>query len=433
MATERLSTEQIGGGFIAKFNKSRLVRASILLTFSNIVSGGLGYVYQLVMGRLLSTSEFALFSAFMALIMFASSPLSAMFMVISRRVAELKFQGRVSLLRKFYVSTQTAVLMVGTVFMLGLATLVDAVMALIRSPSHSDVLVFGGILVFSAFYIVNNAFFQGQQRFRWLAGTTILSVSLKIVLSVVFVMLGYGVGGALAGLALSLAVVWIWGLVSTMYSLPRAVETTVATKGGICFKSIFPMLVANIAFSAMTQLDMVLVNWLFPSGEASIYAAASVLGKAILYLPGGLVLALFPLVAESHSKQKSSAHLLKQAVLLTTLLCGLAAFTYWLLGEWIIDLLFGKKYPGAGELLRWYGFAILPMALVMVAEHFLLAKGRALFAWLFLLMSPIQVVAIQYWHSELRNVVAVMGICGVILVIVGYGMLWREYQLKYSG
>ena len=169
---------------------------------------------------------------------------------------------------------------------------------------------------------------------------------------------------------------------------------------------------------------------LFSPEDAGVYAAASVLGKAILYLPSGLVLALFPLVAENHAMKKSSAAMLKEVVFFTGLICGLAAITYYVLGEWIIDILFGAKYVGAGELLRWYGVAIFPMALVMVAEHFLIAKGRVLFAWLFLLMAPIQWLVISYWHTDLLNVIAVMGACGSALVIVGYGMLWKEYQRR---
>jgi O-antigen/teichoic acid export membrane protein len=69
--------------------------------------------------------------------------------------------------------------------------------------------------------------------------------------------------------------------------------------------------------------------------------------------------------------------------------------SYWLFGEWLIDRLYGRAYAGASVLLRWYGFAILPMALVMVAEYFLIAKGRVLFAWVFLGMAPLQVLAIH--------------------------------------
>ena len=117
-----------------------------------------------------------------------------------------------------------------------------------------------------------------------------------------------------------------------------------------------------------------------------------------------------------------------QSVAVTAVLCGAVALGYWLLGEWLIGFLYGPGYAGAGALLRWYGFAILPMALVMVAEYFLIAKGRVLFAWLFLAMAPMQILAIQLWHDQLWMVMAIMGMSGSALVAIGYGMLWRDYR-----
>jgi O-antigen/teichoic acid export membrane protein len=177
----------------------------------------------------------------------------------------------------------------------------------------------------------------------------------------------------------------------------------------------------------MTQLDMVLVNYYFPSEQAGLYAAASVLGKAVLYLPGGLVIALFPMVAENHTKGEASARLFIQVTVVTASLIGLAALVYWWLGPWLITLLYGQAYAGAGELLSWYGLAILPMALVMVAENFLIAKGRVLFAWLFLGIAPLQLLAIHLWHADLLNVIVILGTSGAVLMALGFGTLWREY------
>jgi O-antigen/teichoic acid export membrane protein len=185
---------------------------------------------------------------------------------------------------------------------------------------------------------------------------------------------------------------------------------------------------ANIAFSAMTQLDMVLVKHLFPADQASIYYAASILGKAILYLPGGIVLALFPLVASNDAKGQASGHMLIQAAGFSGLICFLVASIYWFFGDWIILQFYGAKYEGAGDLLRLYGFAMLPMALVMVAEYFLIAKGRVLFAWLFLAIAPLQILAIYTWHEQLWMIVAAIAAFGSVLAVMGYLFLWREFR-----
>jgi hypothetical protein len=70
------------------------------------------------------------------------------------------------------------------------------------------------------------------------------------------------------------------------------------------------------------------------------------------------------------------------------------------------------------------------MALVMVAEHFLIAQGRVLFAWLFLAVAPLQLLVIHLWHPDLRSVILVIGAGGAVMAILGYGVLLREYLLS---
>jgi len=70
---------------------------------------------------------------------------------------------------------------------------------------------------------------------------------------------------------------------------------------------------------------------------------------------------------------------------------------------------------------------MLPMALIMVAEHFLIAMGRVMFAYLFMVVAPLQLIAIYYYHDTLLNMVVIMAISGITLVLVGYGLLWRTY------
>ena len=411
-----------------RLGANRLLRMGMWLTLANVLTGLLGYAYQVLMGRMLTPGAFALFSAIMALSMFLSSPLGAMFMVVSRRVSTLRARGNLHVLRNLYWRTHGAIALAGLGLLVLLYFLAESAQIYLKSPTIAPVWIFAGFVLLNAMLLISNAFFQGMQRFRWLGGLGVLGVALKIFFSVLLIALGFGVGGALMGVFLATLAGWLLGLLANIKALPLSGARASAPVEPFPVNTVLPVLVANIAFAAMTQLDMVLVNRYFAPDLAGLYAAASVLGKAVLYLPGGLVMALYPLVAENHARDQGSAHLLMQSVVITAVLCGAVALGYWLLGEWLIGLLYGLDYAGAGELLRWYGFAILPMALVMVAEYFLIAKGRVLFAWLFLAMAPVQVLAIHLWHDQLWMVMAIMGVSGSVLVAIGYGMLWRDYH-----
>ncbi len=404
----------------------KLARASGWIIAGGIAAGLLGYVFQVLMGRMLSTQEYGLFSALMALCAVLSAPFSTLMMVVSRKVSEYRIKQDSGSITHLYYSINIRAAVVG-VFILGVYYfLVPQIQFYLKAPSVTPVYLLGVLLFLFCAIFINNAFLQGMQRFIWLSASGFLNVLFKIIFSAVFVWLGYGVAGALGGTILAIITGWLITYGALHRSLGEGRGLPFQTRH-LSMKSALPVLAANVAFGVMTQFDIILVNYYFPAHEAGLYAAASILGKAVMYLPTGVAMALFPMVAENHARSKSSANLLIQSVGLTILLSGAAAVFYFIFGEGIIELLYGKDYRGAGEVLKLYGFAILPMALVLVAEHFLIAKERVLFAYLFLLTAPLQLIAVYFFHDTLLMVVAVMGVCGSILVLLGYGLLGYEF------
>ncbi len=80
----------------------RFLRTGFWLTVANLMGGVLGYVYQILIGLMLTPSNFALFSAVMALFAIFSTPLSAAFMVVSRRVTNLLVTGDPRRIQNYY-------------------------------------------------------------------------------------------------------------------------------------------------------------------------------------------------------------------------------------------------------------------------------------------------------------------------------------------
>ena len=408
---------------------SLLIKAGLGLSVVNVLVGLLGYLYQIFMGRMLDPAQFALFGALIGLFMFFSAALGALSLVVTRQVSALELQANSSKkLRSFFFILNKIFVVVGAFILAIVFITTGELQSYLKTQDYIPLWLFALALVASSYLVICHAFLQGLKLFALLATSSLSGMLIKLFASYVLVVFGYGVSGAMAGLLVSFVVVVIVAAPILVKIISGVSEGLTESSAKFPWSTILPILIANIAFSAMTQLDMVLVNHLFSSDQASIYYAASILGKAILYLPGGIVLALFPLVASSDAKGQSSSHMLIQAAGFSGLVCTIVASVYWLLGDWLIFLFYGSKYEGAGDILSLYGFAMLPMALVMVAEYFLIAKGRVLFAWLFLAVAPLQVLTIYTWHDELWMVVAAIAVFGVLLAVVGYLILWKEFR-----
>jgi O-antigen/teichoic acid export membrane protein len=256
----------------------------------------------------------------------------------------------------------------------------------------------------------------------------------KVSLSFLLVSVGLGVDGAMLALCATSLVLW-----ACFYFGARRLRTAAPVKAKIEINlhDVWPVLAATIAFTLMTQLDIVLVRHYFDDHDVGIYAAAAALGKSVLYLPTAITTVLFSLVAQKHARNESSNNLLIQAASIVGLISGGAALCFLLWADWLIELFYGQAYKESARILEYFGFAMLPMALVMVAEHFLLARKQVLFVFLFVLIAPLQIVLVQHFHQRLLDVVIVSISCGSMMMISGYLALWlkrgSETHSKQSG
>ena len=405
----------------------KLARASSWLVVGGVAGGILGYLFQIIMGRMLSVSEYGIFSALMAMIVVIRAPMTTLSMIISRRVSTYRSEQDNGKLGYLFYWINRKLLLIAVVLIVLVVFNIKPLQnfLLIEKSAHLYLLLI--ILLIAFPQAVNNAYLQGLQYFKWLSVSGVLATLLKIIIAVILIYFGLGVAGALGGVIFSTFIILILTYVVLRPSLSKN-NASISNTTHLLFKSAMPVLLANVAFAVMTQIDMVLVKYYFSEQEVGIYAAASILGKAVMYLPGGIAMALFPMVAENHASGKSSAHLMFQAVGVTALLSLTGALFYYFFADSIIVLLYGNDYKEAANVLKYFGFAILPMALIMVAEHFLIAMGRVLFTYLFMVVAPLQLIAIYYYHDTLLDIVAVLSISGIILVVSGYGLLWRTFK-----
>lgn len=409
---------------------SKLAKSSLLLIFGIVLSGIMGYIFQIIMGRMLGVVEYASLSALLALYAILTTPLMSIMMLVSRKVSEYRAtEDKEKVIHLFKKITIIASFL-SLIFLGIFSSSAPLLKNYLKLENTLPIYILGALTALTIFPILNNAFMQGLQKFVWFSSLGVLNVFLKIIFASLMIIMGYGVSGAILGVLLSLTIITVLGysiLLIFSEKNPRKIKSDFK---GMGFKEFTPIFIANLAFILMTQLDIVLVNYYFSSEESGIYAAASILGKAVMYLPSGIALAMFPMVAENNARSESSSYLLFQAVKLTALLSGLGALFYFLFGERVVLLLYGDSFAEAGHVLKYFGIAIFPMTLVMVAEHFLIAKGRVLFAYLFAAMAPFQILAIYFFHENLLTIVLIMGLTGLISATTGYWLLWRAFRAK---
>lgn len=400
----------------------KLAKASGLMFIATVGGGLLGYVFQILMGRMLSVADYGLFIAMIALLAVVSVPISTVSMLVSRRASEYRAKQEPEKIAAMFWWVNGRVLRSALIMVLLVLPFSSYLKDYAHLESLAPILVLLLVAVAMLFLPLNIAFLQAQQNFLWIAFANVGIHGFKILFCVAFVFAGFKLLGALMGVLFASIALWVM----TYFPLRPAVEIALENRRPETYFSLIsalPVLVANLAFVVMTQLDLLLVNHYFDSQHAGVYAAAAILGKAVMYLPGAIIIAMFPMVAENESHSRSSAHLFINAIVLTVGFSGLGALLYYLFAEEIISLLYGQKYQGAAEVLKYYGFAMLPMSIIMVAEHFLIAKGRVIFGYVMMLGIPFVLYAAHIYNERLIDMVNILSIAGWGLVVAGFGVI----------
>ncbi|OGR97369.1 MAG: hypothetical protein A2V88_07025 [Elusimicrobia bacterium RBG_16_66_12] len=395
-----------------------LIKTSGWLFVAFMVSNVFAYGFQVAMGRLLTTAEYGFLNSLLAVFIVLSVPLATVPMVLARKTAEYAAKKDFARIRSLVRLAFRRLLLVGLIglvaFALGARLLADY----LHSPSVVPVLILG-LCACTAFAVpINAAVLQGLQDYKWMGINAGLGGPARFFFCVALVLAGFGVNGVLAGMVLCNLALWLL----TYFPIRRHLLQGAQESGHVHHLSLahmFPVFLANLAFAVLTQTDMILVARYFPAHEAGMYASAAILGRSVMYVPGAFVQALFPMVSDHQSRNIDSRHLLFKALGATLCLSGTGAALFYLFPGLILHVFFGARYAEAAPVLRWFGLAMLPMAVLMVLMNYSIAKGERRFSYLMALGALLEVVFIHFHHESLQKVVFVIMAVGVFLIVPG--------------
>ncbi|HNB53624.1 MAG TPA: oligosaccharide flippase family protein, partial [Anaerolineales bacterium] len=402
---------------------SPLLTGSALFFVSATVVNLGNYVFNLLMGRWLGPEAFSDVSIIVTLfliVIFATATLQT----ITARYTALHTDD----------TTEIAILrqtMIRWAWMLGggLFVLFGAGAGFWQGVFHTQsAWPFAIFAVGLPFYLVqgvDRGVLQGQTRFMELAASYQAEMWVRLVAGVGFALLGWGVNGAVAGIALSFLATW--GVASragralpSVRPLPlQAQKELLAYSSGVSGAYLGQILINNS--------DILIVKHFFSAYEAGEYASLALIGRVIFFATWAVVTTLFPIVARRHKEGKPHRHLLALSLGGVVVISGTAIGATWLFPTWIVRTLFGEAYLGIAPLLWLYGVATALYALGNVVINYFLSLGKGQYSIVSVMAGIAQVAVLWTWHATLAQVVwaQVILMGGMFIVLMGWG-LWAE-------
>ncbi len=242
----------------------------------------------------------------------------------------------------------------------------------------------------------------------------------RLGLAIVLLSVGWGLTGVLAAVTagglLAAAL-----LVRQLRLRPDVLTATPTTSHSDWLVGFLKTAALYLPLALFLRLDVILAPQVLAQIDQGGFAAAGVVGKAIMLYSLGLTPLMFPyFVGVTERVELQRIMRLGIIVPTATLIATSAAFALW--GHEIVALAFGAEYAAAAGILPWYLLAMVPLALNVVVVHLLMARcgwktavlvwGALGLYWLVLRLSPATVTGLL---AGMAGFSLIAGLCGMLI------------------
>ncbi|HTI34935.1 MAG TPA: oligosaccharide flippase family protein [Miltoncostaea sp.] len=415
------------------------MRAARTSTPRGVLGSGLGvllgfalwnlgnYAFFLLAGRILGPHDYGLVAALLAAALVIQTPFMSFAGALARVVGGRADRGEgvyALALRRATVATVAAgVLAAAAILVAG---------AIDDRVATGPLLATLATLLPAAVLPLGFGQLQGEHDFRRFA-TGMASFGLpRPVALAVLAAAGLGIYAALLGTAVTAFIALAVVLGYTM----RPARAAPADASGEAWRdfsrSLLPFFVGIAAFSALTNVDVVVAKLALGGDDAGIFASAAVIAKSVLVIPQAIATIAIPRIAARRSAGRPTSTLLAiQAG--ATIAAGLVVTgVVAVLRDPLVTITFGDEYADAAGLLVAFTAAMSLMGVVLILLYHQLALGRYGYAWVLLGVALLQVVLLAGFHGSADAIVAVDAIVAGVAVIAheilpgrGGDRLWR--------
>ena len=393
----------------------QLVTGASVLAVALIVTNAGNYVLNLLLGRWLSPAEFADASLMVTLMLTFASISVCLALVTARFIGIQDAAGHVEDSERLARRLRRVALSVGIV----IAALLAAGSPWWRDIFHTGsawifVILAGGI----PFYLqcaVGRGTLQGRLRFVPLAATFLVEMAVRLSVGSGLVLLGMGVDGATAGLALSLVAAWATVMLfrPSRSRARRPVEVgpadvspdTSTDLAGVRAYAAF-VSVLLVGQMVINNSDVLIAKASLAPFEAGLYSAVALIGRAVFFLSWSVATVVFPVVAVRHARGESGHRVLAGGIVAVLGIGTVCVVGASLFGGPVLGVVLGPEYSGLSGPLAFYALAttLFAVACLIASQH--LATGRIRESWVVLAGAGLQIVLLLLWHNSIAQLIA---------------------------
>ena len=369
MLAERAQTAPV----MAEKHHITFFRQTGWMLMASTTSGLFMYLVHPVVSRGLPLSEYGVFAALLQVVTMMTIPTVGLQQVIAQQEA-----GAITAEKKRVVASEfRGVGIAMFILWLVLAAIVGVFWKQIAGSlqiQNPMALVMTVLIALAALWMpMVQGLLQGRQNFLWLGFMQISSGVGRLGCICIIVLIFHGwAAGAMGAVLIGMAGLVTIGLWQTR-DVWRMERTEV--KWMEWLKRVIPLTLGLGAANFMLSVDLPITQHYFPARQTGFYAAAGMIGRALVFLTQPLTMVMFPKLARARATGEKS-HALELTLGTTIFFVSLAAIAATILPWLPLKIIYPPEYLAATPLVPWFAWCMLPLTLSQVMVNSLMARAR---------------------------------------------------------
>lgn len=401
-----------------------LFSGSAIMFVGNMGANVINYAYHLIMGRLLGPVGYGILASLYSILYLVSIIPSSASVTIVKFISSAKENELYSV----YESIRKFIFKLAMILALLIVIISPLISKFLHIENIIPVFLIAPILFLSLITLVNQSASQGLLKFSGFVIPVLISSLSKLLIGVVFVLIGWSVFGAMSGIVIGAIFAFVYSLFYIKKQIKKTKVKTIDLKPFLKYSG--PVLLQSLAFTSIFTVDVILAKHFLDPFSAGIYAALSTLGKIIFFATSPIASTMFPVISKRKAQNQGYMKVFIASFLITLSIAVVITFFYFLFPNIAIGVLYGKDYLSAKTDLVWMGMFMIFYSLSNLLVNFFLSIGKVKIVFIPLFAALIQAIIIWFYHDNIGSIIHVslfttfiMFIC--LSVYTGYNLLYE--------
>ncbi len=415
-------------GMFRRIVNSQMTRGSVIIFIGTNIGNFINLLFNFSMGRLLGPVKYGELGALFSSSILIGVLLSILSLFTVKAVSSYWGKKDLGKIRAFHTFLTPRLFLLSFLICILLLIITPKMSGFLYLDSFTPFILVALSFILSGPATFNKGILQGVLAFSYVTVNGVVEVVLKLIISVILVILNFGLIAPVLGALLGGMV----GYILTVVELKIIFRDVVYKKNSLVswdlLKSFFPVTLASLTLAVFLNIDIILVRHFFSGSIAGEYVALSTISKIIFYGIGPVISVMFPLISTRSSNGLPYLIPLLGTLVISLGLSAVIMFIFFLFPKLVIGLLFGGSYLSITAYLGLFSFFITIFSLNSILTYFLLSVSYYRPIYPLFLISLLQGVFIFIFHDNIWQVIWVN-----IAVSILYFMVISFFVLKKEG